>query len=60
MIFSDETKINRFDLDGKSRCWIEDEECVGPQHVHQLVKHGGGLVMVWGCMTVFGLGTWHN
>jgi len=52
--FSDETKINRFKLDGRSWCWIGDGERVGPQHVHKTAKHGGGSVMIWGCMTVFG------
>jgi hypothetical protein len=54
--FSDETKINRFKLDGRSWCWIGDGERVGPQHVYQTVKHGGGSVVIWGCMTVFGPG----
>jgi hypothetical protein len=53
IIFSDETKINKFDSDGRSWCWIGDGERVGPQHVHQTVKHGGGSVMIWGCMTAF-------
>ena len=34
VIFSDETKINRFNLHGRSWCWIGDGERVGPQHVH--------------------------
>ena len=41
VIFSDETKINRFNSYGRSWCWIGDGECFGPQHVHQTVKHGG-------------------
>ena len=51
MIFSDETKTSRFNSYGRSWCWIGDREHVGPQHVHQTVKHGGGSVMIWGCMT---------
>ena len=46
MVFSDETKISRFNSDGTSRCWIGDGERVTPQHVHETVKHGGGLVMI--------------
>ena len=41
-VFNDETKINRFNSYGRSWCWIGDGERVGPQHVHQTVKHGGG------------------
>ena len=24
------------------------------------MKHGGGLVMIWGCMTAFGVGAWYK
>ena len=60
MILSDETKINRFNSDGRSWCWIGDGDRVGPQHVHQTMRYGGGLAMIWGCMTTFGLGTWYK
>ena len=60
MIFIDKTKINKFNSDGRSWCWIRDGECVGPQHVHQTVKHGGGLVMIWECMMTFGPGAWYK
>ena len=56
MIFSDKTKINKFNSDGSPWCWIVDGEHVGPQHVHPTLNHGGGLVMIWGCMTAFGPG----
>jgi len=46
MIFSDETKINRFNSNGRSQCWIRNGESIRPQHVHQTMKHGGGLVMI--------------
>ena len=60
MIFSDETKINRFDSYSRSRCWIGNGERIGPQHVHQIVKHDGGLVMIWGCMTTFWPEAWYK
>ena len=60
VIFSDKTKINRFNFVARSWCLIGDEEWVGPQHVHQTVKHGGGSLMIWGCMTTFGLGAWYK
>jgi hypothetical protein len=59
-IFSEETKINKFNLDGRSWCWIGDRECVAPQNVHQAVKHGSGSVMIWGCVTAFGSGAWYK
>ena len=59
VIFTYKTKINKVNSDGKSWRWIGDGEHVGPQHVYQTVKHGGGLVMIWGCMTDFRPGAWH-
>ena len=60
MIFSGKTKINKFNSNVGSWCWIGNGERVGPQHVYQTVKHGGGSMMIWGCMTTFGLGAWYK
>jgi hypothetical protein len=56
VIWSDETKINRFCSDGRSWCWVRDGESRQPRHVKQTVKHGGGSIMIWGCMTAQGVG----
>lgn len=56
VIWSDETKINRFCSDGRSWCWIRDGESLKPQQVKQTMKHGGGSLMIWGCMTAEGPG----
>ena len=56
VIWSDETKINRFCSDGRSWCWIRDGESRQPRHVKQTVKNGGGSLMIWGCMTAHGPG----
>jgi transposase len=56
VIWSDETKINRFCSDGRSWCWIRDGESRQPRHVKETVKHGGGSLMIWGCMTAYGVG----
>jgi transposase len=56
VIWSDETKISRFGSDGRSWCWIGDGEDLQEHHVKQVVKHGGGSVMIWGCMTSEGPG----
>ena len=39
-------KVYKFNSYGRSWSWIGDGEHVGPQHVHQIVKHGVGLVMI--------------
>jgi transposase len=56
VIWSDETKINRCGSNGQYWCWIRDGEGLQPRHVNQTVKHGGGSVMIWGCMTAEGPG----
>ena len=56
VIWSDETKINRFQSDGRSWYWKRDEEQLQQHHVKQTLKHGGGSIMIWGCMTAEGPG----
>ncbi|EIE78118.1 hypothetical protein RO3G_02822 [Rhizopus delemar RA 99-880] len=56
VIFSDETKVNRFASDGKAYAWKLPHEELNSQHVQQTVKHGGGNIMVWSCLTWEGVG----
>src|SRR5262249_1525641 len=56
VIWSDETKINRFCSDGCSWCWVRDGESVQPRQIKETVKHGRGSLMIWGCMTAHGPG----
>lgn len=60
VVFSDETKICRFSSDGRGWCWIEDKENIPVRVVNQTVKHGGGSIMLWSCLTSKGLGALHN
>ena len=57
MIFSNETKIGRFQYGGCAWCWVRDRESqLQARHVSQTVKHGGGAIFVWGSMTSHGMG----
>ncbi len=56
VIFSDETKINRFGSDGLTWSWCRDGESLQPRNVTETTKHGGGHLMLWGCITSSGIG----
>ncbi len=56
VIFSDESKINRFNSDGRSWGWFRDVKHLEERNVKSTIKHGGGGLMVWGCMTSKGVG----
>jgi transposase len=56
VIWSDETKINRFCSDGRSWYWAREGTSQQTHHVKHTLKHGGGSIMVWACMTAHGQG----
>lgn len=56
VVWSDETKINRLASDGRQWVWKKPGAPLTAQHVKPTVKFGGGSVMIWGCMTVHGVG----
>jgi transposase len=56
VIWPDKTKINRFSSDGHSWCWTRDVNSLERRTVKQTVKHGGGSIMIWGCMAIYGPG----
>ncbi len=56
VLWSDETKINLFGSDGFKRVWRQSGEEYKDKCVLPTVKHGGGSVMVWGCMCAAGTG----
>ena len=56
VIWSDESKINRFCLDGRKWTWIRDGEQLQNRHCKLSVKHGGGNIKVWSCITYHGVG----
>lgn len=56
VIWSDETKINRFGSDGRAWYWKHDGVSEQSRHIKETVKHGGGSIMIWACMTAEGPG----
>jgi DDE superfamily endonuclease len=50
VIWSDETKINRFGSDGRQWVWKGENQGLIPREVSGTLKFGGGSIMVWGCM----------
>ncbi len=51
VLWSDGTKINLFGSDGVKRVWRQPGEEYKDKCVLPTIKHGGGSVMVWGCMS---------
>ncbi|XP_037949571.1 uncharacterized protein LOC119680697 [Teleopsis dalmanni] len=55
VLFADEVKINLFGSDGRSYVRREVNSELKIQNLRATVKHGGGNVMVWACMSSNGL-----
>ncbi len=43
-------------MTGKQKCGEKKETANDPKHTASSVKHGGGGVMAWACVTVSGTG----
>lgn len=56
VIFSDECKFNLFGSDGRTKVWRKDGTRYATKNLIPTVKHGGGSVMVWGCVSAAGVG----
>ena len=59
ILWSDESKFNMFGCDGRARVWRSKHEAFSQSCLKPTVKHGGGSVMVWGCMAASGVGDLH-
>jgi hypothetical protein len=58
-IWTDESKYNVFGSDGSVKVWRQANTELEPRNLIPTVKHGGGSVMVWGCMSASGVGNLH-
>lgn len=56
VLWSDETKINLFGMDGKHFVRRPKGEAYNPRYTKPTVKHGGGSLMIWGCFSWWGIG----
>lgn len=56
VLFTDESQYNIFGHDGPAKVWRKKGTALQPQNIRKTVKHGGGSVMVWGCMATTGVG----
>ena len=56
VLWSDETKFNLFGSDGKIMVLRTTKEEMEPKCTVPTVKHCGGSVMCWGCMSSAGVG----
>jgi len=56
VVWSDETKINRYGSDGRKWSWKSPNALLKEHHIDPTLKYGGGSVMIWGCMTTEGVG----
>lgn len=56
VVFSDESKFNCFDSDEHEWCWRRPGEGFDEHYTKKVVKHRGGSIMVWECVTATGLG----
>ncbi len=55
ILWSDETKINVFGTDGFKTVWCRKGEEYKEKCMVPTVKHGGGSVLMWGCMSAAGV-----
>jgi hypothetical protein len=56
VIFTDETKINVWGSDGCKYYWTSPGDPLQDHHLNLTVKHGGGSLMMWGCVTYSEIG----
>ena len=56
VIWSDETRINCIESDGRKWVWKKPGEGLSDRLVEGTLKFGGGSLMMWGCMGWEGVG----
>lgn len=59
VVFTDESKFNIFKSDGRVTVWRKKNSEMEERNLTATVKHGGGCIQVWGCMSANGVGDLH-
>lgn len=54
-LWIDETKIELSDHHDKMYVWRSKDEVFKPKNIVLVVMHGGGSLMLWGCLALSGL-----
>jgi transposase len=56
VVFSDECKFNLFNSDGCTKIWRKPGTGLNSEYLTKTVKHDGGGLMAWGCISSRGVG----
>ena len=56
VVFSDESKINRVESDGRKWCWKSLKTPLNESQITPTLKYGGGSILIWSCITSKGIG----
>ena len=51
VVYSDESKFNLLNSDGRIRVWREKGSVISPECANKSIRGGGGSVMFWGCIS---------
>ena len=57
VLWTDESKFNLFGFDGRVMVWRTPQEAFDPRRTVPTVKHGGGNVMCWSCISSSAVGS---
>ncbi|KAL1914156.1 uncharacterized protein VTP21DRAFT_10809 [Calcarisporiella thermophila] len=56
VVWSDESKFTLYRNTGREYCYRRKGEPLRNRHVKPTIKHGGRSLLVWGCITEYGVG----
>ncbi len=60
VLCSDEPKIQLFGINSTRRVWRRRNAAYDPKNTIPTVKHGGGKIMLWGCVSAKGTEQLHR